>query len=274
MRIPGDCQTLAADRGLHREHVWDTAAMLGGRSPGFVLRQAVEPENYRALLRMRKTVLHPLDFAGRYFFGRGDYPARCQLRTPAGMIAPTVYSHHDVFTVNEIFCRLDYRLPVDARTVVDIGSNIGISALYFLTRSPSVHCHLFEPDPRNVERLRGNLDAYQGRFTLTEAAVADHGGRVSFGRESSGRYGGVGLRHADEIEVDCLDINDVLRGVLDWRAALTCSRSTPRGLRTRPSKRSSRICLLGWRWSALRPLSRSIRRRSALSFATRPTPRA
>jgi FkbM family methyltransferase len=204
--------------------------MLGGRSPGFVLRQTVEPDNYRALWRMRKTVLHPVDFAGRYFFGRGDYPARCEVRTPAGVIAPTVYSHHDVFTINEIFCRLDYRLPADARTVVDIGSNIGISALYFLTRSPTVHCHLFEPDPRNVERLRGNLDDYGGRFTLTEAAVADRAGRVSFGREPSGRYGGVGLQHADEIEVDCLDINEVLREVLELEGGVDMLKIDTEGL--------------------------------------------
>jgi FkbM family methyltransferase len=207
--------------------------MLGGRSPGFVLRQATEPENYRALLRMRGTVLHPLDFAGRYFFGRGEYPVSCPVRTPAGVIAPKVYSHHDVFTINEIFCRLDYRLDAGARTVVDIGSNIGISALYFLTRSPGVRCHLFEPDPRNVERLLENLKGYQERFELTESAVSDCSGRVSFGREPSGRYGGVGIRHPDEIEVDCLAINDVLRGVLEREDRVDMLKIDTEGLENR-----------------------------------------
>jgi len=188
--------------------------MLGGRPPRFVLRQIVEPENYRSALRIPSTAVHPLDFARRYFLGGGDYPAPCPVRTPLGIVAPTVYSHHDVFTVNEVFCRLDYRLPDGAVNVVDIGSNIGISALYFLTRSPRVRCRLFEPDPRNVERLRENLAGYEDRYVLREAAVADAGGRVSFGREASGRYGGVGVSAPEQIEVDCLSIDDVLRDAL------------------------------------------------------------
>jgi FkbM family methyltransferase len=207
--------------------------MLGGRSPAFVLRQAGEPENYRALWRMLRTAVHPLDFALRYFLGRGPYPASCPVRTPAGVIAPTVFTHHDVITVNEIFCRVDYRLPAGARTVVDIGSNIGISALYFLTRSPSVRCHLFEPDPRNVRRLRENLAAYGERFVLTEAAVADRAGRVSFGREPSGRYGGIDSETADEIEVDCLHIDDVLRDVLELEGRLDMLKIDTEGLENR-----------------------------------------
>jgi FkbM family methyltransferase len=207
--------------------------MLGGRSPGFVLRQALEPDNYRALWRMHGTVLHPAGFAARYFLGLGEYPIRCPVRTPAGVIAPIVYSHHDVFTVNEIFCRLDYRLPADARTVVDIGSNIGISALYFLTRAPDVRCHLFEPDPRNVERLRANLEAYQDRFLLTEAAVADCAGRVRFGRDCTGRYGGVGLQSPEQIEVDCLDINDVLRRAIELDGRVDMLKIDTEGLENR-----------------------------------------
>ena len=44
---------------------------------------------------------------------------------------------------------------------VDFGSNIGISALYFLTRNPSVQVYLFEPVPSNIERLRENLKGYE-----------------------------------------------------------------------------------------------------------------
>jgi FkbM family methyltransferase len=207
--------------------------MLGGRSPRFVLRQAAEPDNYRALWRIGSTAVRPFDFAARYFLGRGAYPVACRIRTPAGVIAPTVFSHHDVITINEIFCRLDYRLPAGAGTVVDIGSNIGISALYFLTRSPTVRCHLFEPDPRNVERLRENLASHRERFVLTEAAVADRAGRVRFGREPSGRYGGVESGLADEIEVDCLHIDDVLRSVLQLEGRIDMLKIDTEGLENR-----------------------------------------
>jgi FkbM family methyltransferase len=113
-----------------------------------------------------------------------------------------------------VFCRRDYATGPEARVVVDVGSNIGISALYFLTRNRHLRVHCYEPVPANARRLRANLTAFADRFELTEAAVADRSGRVSFGVEASGRYGGIGVATGDAIEVPCLDVNDVLAGVL------------------------------------------------------------
>jgi len=189
--------------------------MLGGRSAGFVARQLLEPANYRSLARIARVSPQPLRFAHAYLFGGGSYPAPCRVRTPLGTIAPTVHSHYDVITVNEIFCREDYRLPPLARTIVDVGSNIGISALYFLTRSPDTRVSCFEPDPRNAERLRANLAAFEGRFTLHEEAVGDLDGTVTFGREPTGRYGGIGLALAEQLEVRCRHIDEVLREELE-----------------------------------------------------------
>lgn len=188
--------------------------MLGGRPAGFVARQLLEPANYRSLWTIPRVSTQPLRFAHAYFLGGGVYPWRCSVRTPQGVVSAMTYTHHDVFTVQEIFCRGDYRLPAQARVVVDVGSNIGISALYFLTRSPAVRVHTFEPDPRNAERLRDNLAPFAGRWTLSQEAVGDREGTVSFGRESTGRYGGIGVATAEQIEVPCRHVNDVLREVL------------------------------------------------------------
>jgi hypothetical protein len=81
--------------------------MLGGRSAGFVARQLIEPANYRSLPRLVRVSVRPLRFARSYFLGGGVFPSPCPLRTPMGVVAPTMYSHHDVFTVNEVFCRGD-----------------------------------------------------------------------------------------------------------------------------------------------------------------------
>jgi FkbM family methyltransferase len=207
--------------------------MLGGRSPRFVARALVEADNYRALARMLTTAQRPVDFAGRYLLGRGSYPARCAVRTPAGLVAPWVYSHHDVITINEIFCRLDYLLPEGARTIVDIGSNIGISALYFLTRSAAASCYLYEPDPRCLERLRRNLEPYRGRFVVTEAAVADRAGRTRFGREPTGRYGSLEGAFAEQIEVECLHIDEVLNIVLEREGSIDMLKIDTEGLEAR-----------------------------------------
>jgi len=119
-----------------------------------------------------------------------------------------------MLTLNEVFCRLDYALPTSARVVIDVGSNIGLSALYFLTRPSRPFCFLYEPDPRNVARLRENLAPYAGQWELAESAVAVTGGRVRFATEPTGRYGRVAAEGSTGLEVDAIGINDVLEHAL------------------------------------------------------------
>jgi FkbM family methyltransferase len=125
-----------------------------------------------------------------------------------------LHGPHDLLTVNEVFCRLDYSAPDDVAVVVDVGANIGISALYFLTRNAESRCYLYEPVPLNVERLERNLTAFRRRYVLRQAAVWDRGGTVAFGVESTGRYGGIGVAAPRQVEVDCLPVNQVLEDVL------------------------------------------------------------
>jgi FkbM family methyltransferase len=188
--------------------------MIGKRPVREWLQALSGPQHYRALLNMAR--VYPR-FAGdlwRYLSGRGTYPYDIALRTPCGPASVRLYSYHDMLTVNEIFCRRDYPADASVRYVLDLGSNIGISALYFLTRGPETRCILYEPDPRNVERLRHNLRAYEDRYTLVEQAVADASGPVRFGVEASGRYGGIDVPTGQAIEVQCAHIDDVLRQAL------------------------------------------------------------
>lgn len=187
--------------------------VLGGRPLGMVVRNVFQPANYRALLAMPRRYARPTESAQRYFRGTGDYPWRCPIRTPLGVVEPTLWSRHDMYTVNEVFCREDYRAGRDVRVVVDIGSNIGISALYFLTRDAGVRCRLYEPVPRNLERLRSNLAGFDDRYVAVQAAVADTEGELEFGLDASGRYGGLD-RGGDTIRVRCLHVATVLEQVL------------------------------------------------------------
>ena len=187
---------------------------LGGRPVGFIARNITQSRNYAALANMVRRYHSPLDAAQRYFRGGGDYPARVAVRTPAGTVRPMLWSYHDMITLNEMFCREDYGVADPPGTVVDIGSNIGLSALYFLTRGSSVRCHLFEPVARNVQRLQANLAQFEGRFDVQQVAVADFDGEATFGIEDTGRYGGLGVELPDTATVRCRHINAVLEEVL------------------------------------------------------------
>ena len=188
---------------------------LGHRSTRAVLRAPLEAGHYRALLGMVLRYPDLLDSGRRYLTGNGRYPWCCRVRTPTGIVSPTLYSSHDMSTVNEIFCREDYAAGQDLGVAVDVGSNIGISAIYFLTRNRTSRVYLFEPDPRNVSRLRANLSAYEGRFALEQVAVGTCEGDASFAVEPTGRYGSLlGGAERDSITVRVKPIVRLLEHIL------------------------------------------------------------
>ena len=206
--------------------------MLASRGLGRVARAPFSKWHWIALRNAFRVYERPLEALVRYVFGWGSYPYTCALRTPLGRARATLYSPDDMQTVNEVFCREDYAAPSDARVVVDVGSYIGISALYFLTRNPSLRCYLYEPDPRNVERLRGNLHPYEERYVLHEHAVADADGEADFGVEPTGRYGGIRVDTGQTIRVRVREINDVLVDVLDAEGRVDVLKIDIEGLET------------------------------------------
>lgn len=184
---------------------------IGKRNFSSVLGSVFKKRHYVAFWNMSRQSLPFYDNFKRYLFGVGAYPYRCRVKTPTGIVQPILYSYYDLLTLNEIFFRGDYRAGQNDKVVVDIGSNIGLSALYFLTRNPDARVYLFEPDPRNVERLHLNLSNFKGRYVLNTCAVADQEGVVRFGRDlTSGRYGGIGVASDNYLDVQCRHVNMVL----------------------------------------------------------------
>ena len=146
---------------------------------------------YLAFINIFILFKRPLDVLVRYVLEVGDYPKRFLIRTPLGLQSVTAFSHPDLITLIECFGKLDYRAPKNTSVVVDFGSNIGISALYFLTRNPDAKVYLFEPVPRNIERLKENLKGFENRYELKECAVGVEEGQLDFACDETGRHGGL-----------------------------------------------------------------------------------
>jgi FkbM family methyltransferase len=187
---------------------------LGHRSKRNMLLAPFRRGHYRAAVNMVRLYPRFRENLWRFLTARGAYPYDCQVRTPTGLLTIPVPTSHDLLTVNEVFCRQDYRAGPDLGVAVDVGSNIGVSALYFLTRNTTSRCHLFEPDPRNVRRLRENLRPYEDRYTLQECAVGPMEGTVEFGLEPIGRYGAIGRASEEQIEVRCRHVNSILEEIV------------------------------------------------------------
>jgi FkbM family methyltransferase len=191
-----------------------------GRSTLTVARAAFERRHYRAL---RNILLHhtaPADFIRRYLFKSGSYPCLQIIRQNGQELRLLAYSWHDILTINEVFFRCDYVVSGEERTIVDFGSNIGVSAAYFLTASPRSFCYLFEPLPQNVARLRHNLSRFELRYELAMAAVALSEGEREFGYEETGRYGGIGIETGAYLTVSCVDAIGFLSRVVEKHGSI------------------------------------------------------
>lgn len=189
--------------------------------------------HYRALWNTFRVGVDPWNGLRRYLVGGGEYPYVCRVRTPVGTVGVTLFSRDDVLTLNEVFYREDYRVANGIRTAVDFGANIGVSAVYFLTRNEFCRAYLYEPDPRNVERLRRNLAGFEDRYRLYEHAVTEADGEFDFGIEETGRYGGIGVQTAETIRVRGRDVNAILDEVLGEAEAVDVLKVDVEGLEPR-----------------------------------------
>ena len=101
----------------------------------------------------------------------------------------------DVHILNEIFggtggqYAYDPPAPLAARLdampqpkMMDLGANIGLFGAYAFGRWSGVRLHSFEPDPTNRALLARTIDAnaLDARWSLTEAAVANYNGEMTF----------------------------------------------------------------------------------------------
>jgi FkbM family methyltransferase len=118
-------------------------------SPGLKVEQ---PQQYQVLLQGKKINLH--------------------LRTLSG----------DLQIFYEVFWRMVYDLPgVDfdaCKVIVDLGGNVGMSALFFALKAPHAALYILEPDADNFTLLSNNLKSLQQPVKPLLAAAASQSGTL------------------------------------------------------------------------------------------------
>ena len=189
--------------------------MLGGRPGGLIARALLEPGQYVAVARMARRYPAFADVLKRYLLGGGDYPYACRVRTPVGIVAPVTYTHHDIFTVQEVFGREDYRAGAAWASRSTSGPTSGSARCTSsrATAMPAAICT--SPSPATSSGCSANLAGYERRYAVQEVAVAADGGTVQFTVEPYGRYGGIGVAGSEHIQVTCRAVGDVLDEVLE-----------------------------------------------------------
>jgi FkbM family methyltransferase len=87
----------------------------------------------------------------------------------------------ELMALADVLCHEQYRLPdgLAPRTIVDLGSNIGGSVLYFACRYPTARIYGVEPDPGTFRKLQANVAPLENVEVLP-LAVGDRDGRAEF----------------------------------------------------------------------------------------------
>ena len=187
---------------------------------------------YIAFINIFINFSRPLNVLHRYVFGKGTYPSKCLVATPIGKYEVSLFSFHDMITLVECFGKLDYQAKNDISCVVDFGSNIGISAGYFLTRNNNSRVYLFEPLPENIVRLKANLEGFENRYELKGVAVGLENGIADFGYEATGRYGGLQSDLPKTIQVEVLMAEEAISEILDKEGHIDILKIDVEGLET------------------------------------------
>ncbi len=89
--------------------------------------------------------------------------------------------------VRDVFVEEEYWLPSDepVRTIVDLGSHVGISVLWFRAQYPDAEIVAVEPHPETFRRLQANV-GHLPRVHLVQAAVGSTDGpRALFASDES-----------------------------------------------------------------------------------------
>jgi FkbM family methyltransferase len=114
------------------------------------------------------------------------------------------YGDFDLFygLVWEVFITRQYALPTQTplRRIIDAGANIGLSALFFALEHPQSRIICFEPEPRNYELLRRNIEQnqLQQRVDCRQLALSDHEGVLVLYTQSNMSGGDVGASSSRE----------------------------------------------------------------------------
>jgi len=94
-----------------------------------------------------------------------------------------------VSLVEEIFIENEYHPTKNTKkpNIIDLGSNIGVSVLYFKTLYPSSHLTAFEADPTTFTCLEKNVSSYKlQNVTLKNEAAYDKNTSIDFYIDKNG----------------------------------------------------------------------------------------
>jgi FkbM family methyltransferase len=120
------------------------------------------------------------DLTGRRL--RFAHPRKVSLCFHGIMFTYTVLHKLDLHLLRVILVEKEYALAIDRdpKVIFDLGSNVGVTLVYFAAMFPNAQIYSFEPDPDNVRLLEQHISTFKDRVHFFPKAVsAEHGGTIN-----------------------------------------------------------------------------------------------
>ena len=191
---------------------------IGKRDFSTFVKRVFKIENYIAIISFFFVHKRPFKSIINEIFSLGVYPKSLQFNSNMGTNQVELYSSNDFSTFNLIFCRNDYLYKKKDTIILDIGSNIGLSAIYWLTRNDETIVYCYEPSSDNFEKLKKNLKQFKGRFFLHKKAVSSKNFSTYLNLDTSGVYNTIGDNQKVDFlkreKCDVLSINYCIENII------------------------------------------------------------
>lgn len=186
-------------------------------------------DNAVKLLVDAKRMLETRDGAYRLALCR-TYLRLKLLRNAGGSAQVDVLGYHvhylDAANLLQLFREIfvdrlyDVSLASDSPTIVDCGSNIGMSVLFFKKAYPSARIIGFEPEPIAFAALRGNIESNRlSDVVVLEKALSSEASRVQLlrvpGRPGALHAGLFTGGRTEAVTVEAVRLSDHIEGVVD-----------------------------------------------------------
>jgi len=170
--------------------------------------------NWRSIFRVLVVVDHPIRLVAA--IARGHALPDVVVRTPIGKVHIKLRNFESIKTLFSIFCRGDYLTESNPPfAFMDVGANVGIASVYFLSRNRLSQVTCFEPDRANLAYLKENLAGFRERSKIYACALGTSAGTASFFRSEDGKYSSLVPSEKARIPdpVECRDFSAALREV-------------------------------------------------------------
>lgn len=118
----------------------------------------------------------------------------------------------DLSIIEEMFVMKEYEIEdINPSIIFDIGSNVGLSAIYFSLKYSDSKIYAFEPNKKTFLKMKRNVSSFDN-IKIFNWAVADHDGQVEFFENERSMSSSI-IKRSEKQEavlVDCYKLDSIL----------------------------------------------------------------